>query len=143
MSSESSKIEHLGVVESIDSEYIRVRITATSACAACHAKGNCSVSEKEDKIIEIPRKEGDDTFAKGQTVKVVLDVKAGLLSVWWAYVLPAVMLLATLLIAVKCGVNEGLAALLALAAVACYYYLLFVARGKIASKTSMYIESIN
>ena len=44
-------VEHTGVVESCDGQMVLVRIEQQAVCASCHAKGACSVAEKEDKII--------------------------------------------------------------------------------------------
>ena len=54
----------------------------------------------------------------------------GIKSVVLAYVVPLIVLCAVLLGAVAAGVGQGLAALLSLVGVACYYAVLYLLRGR-------------
>mgnify|MGYP003469568791 CR=1 FL=1 len=63
-------VEHTGVVESCDGQMVLVRIEQQAACASCHAKGACSVAEKEDKIIEVFYSKND--IKKGDKVAILL-----------------------------------------------------------------------
>ena len=46
-------IEHDGIVQKSEKNYVNVKITSVSACSGCHADGICSLADKKDKIIEI------------------------------------------------------------------------------------------
>lgn len=48
----TDKIKHLGIVESINGSYLKVRIVQTSACSACSIKGHCSAAESKEKLID-------------------------------------------------------------------------------------------
>ena len=54
----TDKIKHLGIVESINGSYLKVRIVQTSACSACSIKGHCSAAESKEKLIDVYNKSG-------------------------------------------------------------------------------------
>ena len=59
-----ASIEHLGRVESICDNLIRVGFVSHSSCSSCHAKGVCAVSDVDSKYIEVKILEGDGTLVK-------------------------------------------------------------------------------
>ncbi|MGM9748716.1 MAG: SoxR reducing system RseC family protein, partial [Candidatus Cryptobacteroides sp.] len=48
------QISHTGKILEITPETTTVEITVSSACASCHAKGMCGVSEEKEKVIVLP-----------------------------------------------------------------------------------------
>lgn len=142
MTAKSGRIEHLGIIDSVDSFEIIVRITSVSACGSCQAKGGCGMAELEDKQLVIPN-DGTHTYKKGDRVNVVMNTRTGLKSVLFAYVIPVILLLIGLFTFNGIGLNEGLSAIIALATIAIYYIILFVFRKVLDKKIVMTIESIN
>ena len=65
----SNKISHLGVVDSIEGDRVKVRIIQTSACAACKVATHCTASESKVKMVDVF---GCDTakYKAGQEVTV-------------------------------------------------------------------------
>ncbi len=61
-------IEHKGIVKEADSDKLIVSIITNSSCTACEAKSSCSVSEIEEKEIEI--KKFDGIYKVGEQVIV-------------------------------------------------------------------------
>ena len=65
-----NEIIHPGKIVEITPDFTTVEITVSSACASCHAKGLCGMSEEEDKIIMVPtdpytiRAVGDEVTVK-------------------------------------------------------------------------------
>ena len=47
-----NRIEHSGRVESIDGEWVRVRIVQSSACSSCEARKLCQCAESKEKIVK-------------------------------------------------------------------------------------------
>ncbi|WP_047450662.1 SoxR reducing system RseC family protein [Alistipes sp. ZOR0009] len=139
MSHQSAKIEHVGVVEFVSAETICVSIVSTSACGSCHAKGACSMSEQTQKQIHIPN-EGQ-LVSKGDTVNLVLEVSTGLKSVFFAYLIPVLILIVGLWGYSTFLKSEGISALLTLATIASYYLLLYLFRKKLERKFIMKIET--
>ena len=131
--SSNSEISHRGRVLSVTPEVTTVEIVSESACSACHAKGFCSLGESKVKRIEVPTSGWSD-FRPGDEVEVVLKATMGHKAVLLAYTLPLVILVAVLLAALSAGAGELQAGLAGLAAVAVYYFCLWLLRGRLRNE---------
>ena len=131
--SSNSEISHRGRVVSVTPEVTTVEIISESACSACHAKGFCSLGEAKVKRIEVPTS-GWSGIGPGDEVEVVLKASMGHKAVLLAYVIPLVLLVAVLLGAVSAGAEELYAGLAAIAAVAVYYFCLWLMRGRLRNE---------
>lgn len=131
--SSSSEISHKGRVVSITPEVTTVEIVSESACGACHAKGLCSLGDSKVKMVEVPTSGWSD-IRPGDEVEVVLKASMGHKAVLLAYMIPLVLLVAVLLVAVSAGVGELYAGLAAIAAVAVYYFGLWLMRGRLRNE---------
>lgn len=122
------KISHRGIVESKGEQSVSVRIVQTSACDLCRARNLCTSADKKEKLVEAVPVGGP--FAVGQEVEVVGTAAMGLKAVFWAYVLPLVVMVAVLAICVSwlCPGREGLGALLSLASLVLYYTVIALLR---------------
>ena len=125
-----SEITHRGRIVSITPEYTTVEIVSESACAACHAKGLCSLGDSKIKQVEVPTR-GWDNYTVGQEVSVVLRATMGHKAVWLAYVVPLLILVAALLGILSAGGSELLAGLGAIGAVAAYYGVIWLLRDRL------------
>ena len=125
-----SEITHRGRIVSITPEYTTVEIVSESACAACHAKGLCSLGDSKVKQVEVPTR-GWDNYTVGQEVSVVLRATMGHKAVWLAYVVPLLILVAALLGILSAGGSELLAGLGAIGAVALYYGVIWLMRERL------------
>ena len=74
--SSSSEISHRGRIVSITPERTTVQIVSESACAACHARGLCSLGDSKVKEVELPTR-GWDNYQVGDEVSVVLRASMG------------------------------------------------------------------
>ena len=90
-------VDHIGEVVSITPQYIDVEILNKSMCAACHAKGMCSMSDVSAKIIRVNNYFGD-TYSVGEQVRVVMKKTLGLKAVWISYVFPLIILMILLIL---------------------------------------------
>ena len=131
--SSNSEISHRGRIVSITPELTTVEIVSESACAACHAKGLCSLGDSTVKQIELPTR-GWDSYAVGQEVTVVLRASMGHKAVWLAYVLPLIVMVAALLGTLSAGGTELVAGLVAIGAVALYYLVIWLLRGRLRNE---------
>ena len=124
-------ITHKGVIEQINGEKITVRILQQSACSSCHAKGACMAADSKEKLVELCDCSGVYTLHE----QVIIEGKEsiGYKAVFWAFLLPLIILLAMLVLTT--GVwhfGEMEAALSALFALAPYYLLLYLFRNSMA-----------
>ena len=138
----NNTIKHLGIVENIQGSHLSVRIVQTSACAACSVKGHCSSADSKDKIIDI-----NDTAAAsyqvGENVMVVGETSMGMQAVALAFIIPFVLLIFTLFLFMALIENELYAALLSLAVLVPYYYILWLNKTRLKQKFSFTIKPIN
>ena len=125
-----SEISHRGRIVSITPEVTTVEIVSESACAACHAKGLCSLGDSKVKQVELPTR-GWDNYSVGQEVSVVLRATMGHKAVWLAYVVPLIILVAVLLGILSAGGSELSAGLGAIGAVALYYGVIWLLRERL------------
>ena len=130
MSSYNSEITHRGRIVSITPEFTTVEIVSESACAACHAKGLCSLGDSKVKQVEVPTR-GWDNYTVGQEVSVVLRATMGHKAVWLAYVVPLLVMVAALLGILSAGGSELAAGLGAIGAVAAYYAVIWLLRDRL------------
>ncbi len=136
------RIEHEGTVIAVDKDYISVEILNKSACAACHAKGVCGASEQSVKVVDVAQ---DITtlacdFQVGERVNVVMSSSMGVTAIWLCYVVPLIVLMASILILSKCGVGELAVGLVSLGVVAVYYFGVYLFRNKISKIFTFSIE---
>jgi sigma-E factor negative regulatory protein RseC len=133
------EITHKGIITAIDPEITTIQIISESACSACHAKGLCSLGDREVKEVQvrtsawIPRKVGDE-------VEVALRKAMGYKAVFIAYGMPLVVLFVTLFLLNMLGVGELWAGLGAIGAVLVCYLVIFLFRGKLSKEYTFYLK---
>ena len=138
----NNTIKHLGIVENIQGSHLSVRIVQTSACAACSAKGHCSSADSKDKVIDIT----DVTAASyqvGERVMVIGETSMGMMAVLLAFVLPFLLLIFSLFLLMALMENELYAALLSLAILIPYYFILWLNKTRLKQQFSFTIKPIN
>ena len=135
----SDRITHEGIIDTIEKDTIFVRILSKSACAACHSKSMCSVSEMTEKLVEIHN--AGSHFTTGQEVNVILDQTLGNKAVVLGYLIPFVIMILTLVVASSLF-SELWAGLSAIAILPPYYLLLYVFRNKLSKTFSFRIEPL-
>ena len=132
-------ISHEGVITKITDDVLEIKITAMSACAACHAKSACNMSDQTEKVLTVPRPK-DQEFHLFQKVNVIMSVGQGNKAAILAYLIPIVVLLGALFICLGAGLSEGLSALIGIGALAPYYLILYTQRDKLKKKFEYRIE---
>ena len=134
----NNTIKHLGIVENIQGSHLSVRIVQTSACAACSAKGHCSSADSKDKIIDITDAAAD-SYQTGERVMVIGETSMGMMAVALAFIIPFVLLIVLMALI---G-NELYAALLSLAVLIPYYFILWLNKTRMKQHFSFTIKPIN
>lgn len=127
---------HDGVVLSAANGRVEVQIASSSACASCEAHAKCGFAESRNKTLAIPTADWQ-RFAEGQHVVVNIDESRGMLAVWIAYVLPALIMLGAIVGLSLAGAAEWLVALAALAILALYVGGLYLLRTRIGKKFTL------
>lgn len=121
---------HEGIVQEVRKDSIRVKILAKSACASCHAKGMCNLSDMKEKIIEVKR-QPHHQYEMHDKVIVVMSQGKGFKALFLGYILPFILLMTALVSIYATTNNEGLAGLVAVGLMIPYYFILWLRRDKI------------
>ncbi len=129
----SEKIKHPGVVSSVGDGCIDVRIVQSSACSACKVASRCNASESKEKTVRVPVDNASD-YAVGVSVVVEADLAVGLWASLYAYLLPLLLMVATLVAVVLATGSEGAAALSAIGVLIPYYIVLCLLSGRMGRK---------
>lgn len=127
-SDNSESFEHDGVVQKSDNKSVTVKITSVSACSGCHAEGFCTMSDKEDKIIDIS---GKYNVVPGDTVTVLMKKSMGYAAVMLGYVVPIIIVISLLLILGSMSLPEPIIGIGSLGILIPYYLILWFFRKKI------------
>lgn len=133
-------MEHPGIITAVNKDSVTVQIKSTSACAACSAHAKCGFAESKDKTLDIPTshlRPPTSVLRPGDKVTVVIDSTHGLLATWWAYVLPAIVLLAVIIGLSLLSLPEPVVILFSLATIGLYILLLYLFRHKLDSKFTL------
>ena len=132
-------IRHSGVVESIEDGCVHIRITQTSACAACKVAGYCNAAESKEKIIDVYC---DDVaaYSIGQAVVVTTTGQVAARALLWGFGFPFLLLVVVLFLTWLLTAHESWAALCALASLIPYYMVLWLMRDKMSQQLAFSIE---
>lgn len=135
-------IEHKGIIEKINGNQITVRIIQQSACSACHAKGMCMAADTKEKLVNV----SDTTGLFFENEQVIIEGKEsiGWKAILWAFVIPLIILITTLIItSTYLDFNETKAALSSIISLAPYYIVLYMLRNKMANTFKFSIKKTN
>ena len=130
-------IKHDGIIIALNEDGTAlVRIVQTSACAACKAKAMCASAESAEKEMTVVLL-GDEQWAVGNEVEVMVQQKMGWKAVMLAYLLPFFVMLAVMFIGNAIwAVREEILGTVALCAMALYYLVLGMFKDKLQKEFS-------
>lgn len=132
-------IEHEGIIEKINDHQVTVRILQQSACSACHAKSVCMAADSKEKLVEVVDFSG--RFRKNERVIIEGKESMGHKAVFWAFVLPLIILILTLILSLSLwNFSEIEAAISAMVALIPYYLILYLLRKKMANSFQFTIK---
>jgi sigma-E factor negative regulatory protein RseC len=135
-----NEIVHSGKIIEMTPDFTSVEITVSSACASCHAKSLCGMSEEQDKVIMLPT-DPYATYNVGDEVQVCTKMSMGFKAAWISYVIPLAILLALILILTSAGVNEYISAGASIGGVGLYYFIIWLLRDKLNNEFVFYIKN--
>lgn len=130
---------HEGIVEEVTKDTIKVKILAKSACASCHAKGMCNLSDMKEKIIEVKRLPHHQ-YKMHDNVSVAMSQGKGFRALFLGYMLPFIILMTALISIYATTNNEGLAGLVAVGLMIPYYFILWMKKDKIKEGFEFKVE---
>lgn len=135
------KVLHEGIIQEVSANKLTVSIISASACSSCHAKGACLASDMKEKEIEIYHFSGN--YYPGQPVNVVGRLSQGYKATVYGYLIPFILVFATLLIATSFTKSEAISGLLSLLILIPYYLILYLTRDKFKKSFDFEVSAIN
>jgi len=129
----NNTVTHTGIIKSVHNGRAIVSIIAQSACASCHIKGACTMSDVKEKIIEVDLNEDQD-YSSGEEVVIEMQQSLGSWAVLFGYFFPFLLVIATLITFTSFGLDQGLSGLLAILTLAPYYLIMYLFRAILRKK---------
>lgn len=123
-------IEHLADIITINNHMVEVKMVVNSACVSCKASSSCGASESVDKIVVVFVDE-PHLFKLGEQVMVTITQTMGIKAIFYAYMLPFILLFSSLLLTLGLGLSESTSGLASLAVVGLYYIMVYALRERL------------
>lgn len=138
----AEKIRHRGVIEDIAGRKVKVRIMQSSACSSCKIASHCNASETKVKIIEVTVGSGSD-YSLGEEVVVSTTLHVVGRAMTVGFILPFIVMVASLMLAFLVTSDEIVSALMALVSLVPYYLIIYMLRGRLSRGVVFKIENKN
>ena len=135
-------IEHEGTIDNINGNQCTIRITQSTACSECHAKGACMAADTKEKMVDVLDTSGQ--FKLNERVLLSGKTSIGYKAVLWAFVLPLILMICVVFGSISIWhVGELQAAFMSLVALVPYYVILYMVRRKMGEKLAFSIKKLN
>jgi len=136
-SNNSGIICHDGIVQRNEGESVIISIFPSASCSGCHTEGSCSMSGKEEKIIEV---HGSYGFKPGDHVTILMKQSMGYAALFLGYIFPVLSVISVLIVLIALKVSEILSGLASIAVLIPYYIILFFLRKQINDKFTLTLK---
>lgn len=133
-------VTHPGFIRKLMEDTAQVVIISKSGCASCEINGSCSMSDVEEKIIDI-KLSPNTTYKIGDEVVVEMKQSQGTWAVLLAYIFPFLLILISLILLTNANVDQGISALISLGLLIPYYSILYFFKDYIKSKFEYFIKA--
>lgn len=135
-------IQHEGIIQKIDGNHITVRVLQLSACSDCHVKEVCIAADSKEKFVDVFDTSGQ--FKVDDRVLLEGKTSIGYKAILWAFVIPLVLLVTTLIATTSVwNFSESSAALSAIVVLIPYYIVLSLLREKLSKKFIFSLRKLN
>ena len=135
------QIEHKGTVAFVGRNFVRVDIEVMEACGSCASRKACAMGQGTTREIMVYTDEAQ-RYSVGEVVNVSAKQSLGIVAVVLCYVLPLMVMIATLVVAIALGLSEGWSALISLGVTGLYYCLLWFFQNRLSKKVVFTINKI-
>ena len=132
---QTNSIGHEGIVERVVNGAAFVAFRHSSGCAGCSVRSACGMADSTDKIFKIPL--GTVRVNEGDPVTIKISLRHGYRAVVAGYLIPFLLVVASLSVGVMAGLPEAMAGIISLVTLAPYYGLLRVFRNRFSNDLSI------
>ncbi len=133
-----NKISHEGVVHSVENNKITVKIITHSACSSCKVQSICNPSESKEVFLDFNIT--NDLYKIGENVNVLIDEGLGFKALIFAYMLPFIFVISTIIIMLNLNISETISGITSLLILFPYYIILYFYREKIKKSFTFSLE---
>lgn len=135
---ENKTLCHEAIVKKVDDDKVTVQMHVESACATCHTRHLCGMSESKLEELVI-HNFYHDHFEIGEKVQVEIKNTLAWKAIIICYFIPFIVLIVSLFTLTKVLEQELASVLISLGAVALYYFIVWLFRDKIEHNTQFVI----
>ena len=125
----NNTIKHKGIIDSVCQNHVTVRIVQSSACASCKVASRCNASESKEKLVDVWVPGGKQQWNVGTEVTVCAENKVVAKATIYSFGMPFLL-----------GAAGWLSALLAVAVLLPYYFILYLFRSRLGREIVFTIE---
>ena len=140
MNNMSREIRHVGVVDAVEGDCVRVRIQQEAACGSCRLSSRCRSADSKERIVEVCGVTDTGSYAPGDNVVVTASAGMAATALLYGFGLPLAVMAAALVAAYALTRSETTAAVTAIVALVPYYAALYLLRGRMRDKMAFGIE---
>lgn len=123
--STTNLIKHRAIISHIHNKRLVAQLHPDSACSCCSVRQTCSLSSQSAKIVEINVHNPTD-YHLGEEIIIAMTQKNGFVAVFYAYLLPLLLILSTLFLTKYYTDNEVTAGIFSIIILFPYYLALFL-----------------
>lgn len=128
----SSTISHKGLVLHCDADKAFVRLLDTAECHSCTIKEFCGKADDPDTFV-IQR----DNLKVGDHVTLWLSNKTGYKAMFWAYVMPFILIATTIIIGTGMQADESVIGLISLLVLVPYFFGMYLLRDRVRNNFNL------
>lgn len=122
-----SQISNQATVIKVKGNIVVAEVESKSACLGCSVQKSCYIKSCASRIIEIPCDHAS-TFVPGETVTVYMEQSCAWKAVIYAYILPLLLVITTIVTSILWGMEDIVAALYGLMVLIPYYLILYISK---------------
>ena len=125
-----NEIKQPATITSIDNTTVRLKFLSCSACSSCSIKGHCNLSESKEKEFIVNTSAASE-YKVGEEVSVSISLSQGAKAVVFAYVLPLILMLSTIILSISEGYSETTGGISGIIILIPYYFCIFLLRKRL------------
>lgn len=120
----SQAISHSGFVSQLYDDKAVIHLNETAECDTCHIRDFCGKSDPDRNTFIVKNPD----LKIGEQVTIWLSTSSGFMALFWAYILPFLLILTTIILGTLMSWEEGITALISLIMLVPYYFLVYLNR---------------
>lgn len=121
-----SEIVHTAIITSVIENKIKASFERNEACGNCALKAACGqIAEQHEVMLQV---DDGTKYAVGQKIEIVISGMQAFYAAFWGYILPLLVVLATMFCTYISTADEIICAALSLFSLGIYYIVLFIFR---------------